>query len=204
MQNFLKSILAGIAISLGGVCYLSCESHLIGAFLFSLGLFMIYLFHWNLYTGKACYVIDNSAAYLKIVAIAFIGNFVGTVSVGLVLQYTKLVHLIPIAQEVATAKLSNTNTSGFILGIFCGLLMYVAVIGYSTVNDGVGKYLILIMPIVAFTISGFEHVVANMFYFTMANAWSASTFIYLMFVGLGNLVGCSFIPFANKFGKLAH
>lgn len=199
MQNLLKSILAGLAISIGGVAYLSSESSVMGAFLFGIGLFMIYLFDWNLYTGKACYVLTSAPKHMFLVLNAFVGNFIGTVAVAYLLRITKLSKLIPKAQSVAESKLANTNFSGFIMAIGCGLLMYVAVIGYKTVSDNVGKYIILFMPIVVFTISGFEHVIANMFYFSMADVWSLDTFSYLLIVAMGNLVGCSLVPFANKF-----
>ncbi len=201
MKNLVKSILGGIAISFGGVAYLTCESHLIGALLFSLGLFMIYLFDWNLYTGKACYVLDHSPKFLLLLGNAFIGNFIGTAGVAYLLRTTNLKSLIPIAKEVSLHKLDNLNYGGFIMGIGCGLMMYVAVIGYRTIEDCVGKYLILIMPIVVFTISGYEHVVANMFYFSMANIWSPSVVLHLFMVALGNLVGCLLVPAANKYLK---
>ncbi|MFI3200698.1 MAG: formate/nitrite transporter family protein [Eubacteriales bacterium] len=201
MYNLVKSILAGIAISFGGVAYLSNENHVIGATLFSLGLFMIYLFDWNLFTGKACYIVTSPPSHMKLVGIAFIGNLIGTAGMAYLLRLTKLKSLIRVAVGVAEYKLQNTSFSGFVLGIGCGIMMYVAVIGYKTINDGVGKYLILIMPIVVFTISGYEHVVANMFYFSMANVWSVDVFIYLIIVGLGNMLGCSFIPLTEKYLK---
>ncbi|MFI3176704.1 MAG: formate/nitrite transporter family protein [Eubacteriales bacterium] len=201
MQNFVKSLLGGMAISFGGVAYLSNENHIIGAILFSLGLTMIYLFDWNLYTGKACYVLTRPPKHLLLLGNAFLGNLVGTAAVAYLLRTTKLASLIPVAEEVAAHKLENSFYSGFIMAIGCGVMMYVAVVGYRTIQDSFGKYLILILPIVVFTISGYEHVVANMFYFSMANVWSPSVFLYLLVVALGNLVGCSLIPLANKYIK---
>lgn len=200
MYNLVKSILGGMAISFGGIAYLSNDNHVIGATLFSLGLFMIYLFDWNLYTGKACYIVTSPSSHMKVVGIAFIGNFIGTAGMAYLLRLTKLKSLIPVAEGVAEYKLKNSSFSGFVLGIGCGIMMYVAVIGYKTIQD-CGKYIILIFPIVVFTLSGYEHVVANMFYFSMADVWSVDVFIYLIIVGLGNMLGCSFIPLTEKYLK---
>lgn len=199
-QNLLRGILAGVAISLGGVIYLSCESSLTGATLFSIGLLMIYLFDWNLYTGKACYFVGGPPTQLALIANAFLGNFIGTFCTAQLLKLTKLTKLEYKAQYVVEAKLESNLLGAFILGIGCGILMYVAVIGYKTVSDSFGKYLVLIMPIVVFTVSGFEHVVADMFYFSMAGlSYVFGNLVFLVFVALGNLVGCSVVPFCAKF-----
>lgn len=51
-NNFQKSIMAGICISLGCICYLSINDKLIGSLLFLIGLFSIFTYDLNLYTGK--------------------------------------------------------------------------------------------------------------------------------------------------------
>ena len=48
------------------------------------------------------------------------------------------------------------------------------------------------LPIAVFILSGFEHSIANMCYFTIANAWEPSTFLMIAIMILGNGVG-SFI-----------
>ena len=59
----IRAILAGVMISIGGTIFLTCESKLLGAFLFSIGLYAICAFGLNLYTGKIGYVIDNKPKY---------------------------------------------------------------------------------------------------------------------------------------------
>ena len=54
LKLFVPSILAGIAISLGGFCFLSVENKLVGSILFSVGLFLVCTRGYNLYTGKVC------------------------------------------------------------------------------------------------------------------------------------------------------
>jgi len=50
-----------------------------------------------------------------------------------------------------------------------------------------------------FILSGYEHSIADMFYFTMGNAWGAKAFLYILVISAGNLVGGSLIPFAKKY-----
>ena len=49
-----------------------------------------------------------------------------------------------------------------------------------------------------FVICGFEHCVANMFYFTVGKAWSANTVLFLLIMTLGNSVGGVTIPLLRK------
>ena len=59
LSEFIKAILAGAAISIGGIVFLSCDVKYVGAFLFSTGLVTVCMFGFNLYTGKIGYVLEN-------------------------------------------------------------------------------------------------------------------------------------------------
>ena len=88
-QTLVYAILAEICISVGAVAYLSCENAVVGSIFFTVGLFTIFNFGFNLYTGKLCYVFNNNWRYsLKLLAI-IIGNFVGGTTVELVKKLFK-------------------------------------------------------------------------------------------------------------------
>ena len=78
------------------------------------------------------------------------------------------------------------------------MLMFIAADGFKTVENPVGKMLMIFLPVMVFILSGYEHCVANMFYFTIGRAWSAKAFGYLLLMSLGNAVGGMFIPFVRK------
>lgn len=198
MKTFMKAIIAGIAISAGGVIYLTLDNHIAGSLLFSIGLFTIYTFGFNLYTGKVCYIVNEKPSYLLNVLIVYIGNFVGTVGTGYIFRHTKLAKLADHTAEIVNGKLSDTLFSTFIMAVMCGIMMCIAVIGYQTIKDSAGKYLSLILPIMVFILSGYEHSIADMFYFTMGDAWNEKAFLYIIIISLGNLAGGSLIPFAKK------
>ena len=63
LSEFIKAILAGAAISIGGIVFLSCDVKYVGAFLFSTGLVTVCMFGFNLYTGKIGYVLENDKVF---------------------------------------------------------------------------------------------------------------------------------------------
>ena len=198
IKIFVKSLLAGLAISLSAAIYLSVENIIIGGLLFSIGLLSIYLFDWSLYTGKACYFVDDVKHYTPIIICTFIGNLIGTVATGYLLRISGLTYIVEHAVESVNHKLDHSQLQYFILAIFCGICMSIAVLGYSKQKDDFGRFIIILLPITLFIVAKFEHVVANMFYLSISNKWSLETVVFLLICALGNLVGCSIIPLCNK------
>jgi len=190
--------MAGGGIRVGGMIYLRAENHVVGAFLFSLGLFTIYTFGLDLYTGKVCMILNKPLKFLGTVLIVYLGNAVGTVGTGYILRATKQSQYLEHASEVVAGKLADNLFSTFIMAIMCGLLMCIAVLGFLNIKDGVGKYLALIMPIMVFILSGYEHSIADMFYFSFANVWGGKALLYINVIALGNLVGGCILPLVTK------
>lgn len=197
--TFFKAILGGFAISIGGIIYLTLhDNHIVGALLFSIGLFTIYTFDFNLFTGKVCFIPNKKPHFLLDVGLVYLGNLVGTVGTAYILRLTKLSALIPYAEESAAKKLSDTLPSSFAMAFMCGVMMSVAVIGFMTVKDSVGKHLALVMPIMVFILAGFEHSIANLFYYSFANAWSAHAVLNSAVLAVGNLAGGMLIPLSMR------
>lgn len=202
MKHLIKSILAGILIGIGATTYLSLENKIVGSILFSIGLFIILTKELNLYTGKVGYLFNNGLAYLKEVFITLIGNFIGTLSTGYILKLSRISNIVvPEAQRICTIKLNDDILSIFILSIFCGILMYLAVNGYKEAKDSFAKYAGVFLGVSVFILCGFEHCVANMYYFTAAGMWSLKTFGYLGIMILGNAIGCVSFPLVDKLLK---
>ena len=199
LNTFLCSLLAGITIGIGGVIYLSCDNKYIGAFLFGLGLFTILTFSFNLYTGKIGYAVGNKPAYIIDLIIIWFGNLVGTMIVGLSLQLTRIGEsLIEKAQVLCDTKLNDNLISIFILSVFCGLLMFIAADGYRNINNPIAQVMVIFLPVMVFILSGFEHCVANMFYFTISNMWNWQSVLHLLVMTVGNSVGGMLIPVIRK------
>ena len=198
----VRAVLAGVMISIGGTIFLTCESKLLGAFLFSIGLYAICAFGLNLYTGKIGYVIDNKPKYLIELGITLIGNLVGTVGCGYLLFLTRQGEKIrTVAKTISEIKLNDNLLSIFILSIFCGIIMYLAVDLFKRLTD-FGKYMGIFMGITVFILAGFEHCVANMYYFSAANMWDWKTILYVLVMIAGNSVGSILLALGIKYGLL--
>lgn len=185
-------------IAIGGTVFLSIENKVIGASLFSIGLFGVLIYNLNLYTGKIGYLITNlNLKYIKELIITLIGNFIGACSVGFILRYTRIYdNIYEKSLILANTKLNDNILSIFILSIFCGLLMYFAVNGFKKQTD-FGKYLVVYLGVAVFILCGFEHCIANMYYFSVADIWSLKTLGYTGIMVLGNSIGSFIIPLCN-------
>lgn len=185
-------------IAIGGTVFLSIENKVIGASLFSIGLFGVLIYNLNLYTGKIGYLITNfNLKYIKELLITLVGNFIGACSVGFILRYTRIYDKIYEKSLIlANAKLNDNILSIFILSIFCGLLMYYAVNGFKKQTD-FGKYLVVYLGVAVFILCGFEHCIANIYYFSVADIWSLKTLGYTGIMVLGNSIGSFIIPLCN-------
>ena len=199
MKCFLKSILAGIMIAVGGTVYLSLDNKVVGASMFRIGLVSVLLCNFNLYTGKIGYLVNNfNLKYIKEMFITLVGNFIGASFIGFILRHTRIYSNVKSKADIlAGAKLNDSLLSIFILSIFCGLLMYFAVNGFKKVND-FGKYLVVYLGVVVFILCGFEHCIANIYYFSVADVWSLKTLGYVGVMILGNSLGSFILSFYDK------
>ena len=200
LRILVRAVLAGVMISIGGTIYLALENKMLGAFLFSIGLFAICSFGLNLYTGKIGYVIDNKPKYLIELLITLIGNLIGTVACGYLLFLSRIGDkLRSTASVICDVKLNDNLLSIFILAIFCGIIMYLAVDLFNKLND-FGRYMGIFMGITVFILAGFEHCVANMYYFSIANMWGWKTILYILVMIAGNSVGSILLALGIKYG----
>lgn len=158
MKLRIKSFLAGICISIGCIVNLSCDNKYIGAILFAVGLYSICVCNFNLFTGKVCYL-DNITDLIRI----WIWNYIGSIAIALICIPTKLFNLSEKASAMCLNKLSETPLEIFILGVLCNVLIYFAVKGHKNKQS-----ILLIFSVAVFILCGFEHCVANMFYFSLA------------------------------------
>ena len=202
-ENFkilVRAILSGIMISIGGTIYLMLDRSPLGAFLFSIGLFMICANGYNLYTGKIGYLVYNKITYLIELLLTLIGNIIGTVGCGYLLSLTRIgATLKERASLICQIKLDDSMLSIFILSMFCGILMYLAVDLFKRLND-FGKYIAVFICVTVFILCGFEHCVANMYYFSAANMWDYKTILYVYVMILGNSTGSILLALGNKYG----
>lgn len=181
-EMFIKSIYAGLMISIGCIVYLSVDDKIVGALLFSFGLLTIVTQEFYLYTGKIGFV--KKVKELIDMLIIIIGNFIGTFIASI---FAKAAHInININNsELVNKKLDNEILHIFILSIFCGVMMYLAIDNFNKSKN----IIFIILPVMIFILSGFEHSVANMFYFNFSGIYNLKSFCYLFVMLIGNGIG---------------
>ena len=180
IQTLIKGVYAGFMIGIGGMVYLSAESKTVGSLLFSFGLLTIVTQGFFLYTGKIGFV--KSVKELPDMGIIILGNYAGTYVAALL---ARLANVNISTVQLAEKKLAATVPSVFFLSVLCGIMMYLAIDNYNKSKNIV----FIIAPVMIFILSGFEHSVANMFYFHLAGAYSLRAFAYLLVMAAGYGIG---------------
>lgn len=200
LADFLYAIMAGVFIAMGGVVFLSLNNKIVGAFMFSLGLFAVCTLKYNLFTGKVGYLFCNDVkTYLPWCLMVWVGNLVGSIIVAELVRLTRVAPgIIEKSTKLVQVKADDTLISLFVLGIFCNIMVVHAVDQYLNNPHEIGKYLGIIMSIMVFILCGFEHCIADMFYIQMARMWNSQTIIALIVITLGNVLGGILIPTMRK------
>lgn len=197
VSQLANGVIGGMLIGVGGCVSLSCENKYIGSLLFSLGLFAIVQFGFGLYTGKVGYIPLRKPAYLLECLFTIIGNAIGTFLDAFLLQQTRIYP--PITEKAMASvetKLGDGYLSMFILAIFCGMLMFLAVDNarISRAESGhIEKTVGVIFCVMVFILCGFNHCIADMFYLFLTNR-IVDAGAYLPLVILGNSVGGMLLP----------
>ncbi len=196
-KTFISGILAGFSIGIGGIIFLAAENRVVGATLFTIGLFTVCTMGFNLYTGKVCYVFDNDRTYALRLPIIWLGNLAGTGFAAGCVRLSRNAGLAEKAQTICQTKLSDSLVSLFFLGLLCNILIYLAVEGYNRNPHELGKYLSLFFGVTVFILAGTEHCVADMFYFWMCG-WSGKAVLCILVITLGNSVGGVLFPLLRR------
>lgn len=196
LRMIAEGILAGLLISLGGTVYLACidpslpYAKYIGALLFSMALLVICMRGYALYTGKIGLLYENHKKKdLALLGLCLVGNIVGTAAVGSLIAFV-FPNLKETAITLCTGKLEQGYLFGFLRAFLCGILVYLAIDLYRNNKTVLG----VVMCIPAFILSGYEHSIADMFYFATSRLCTGEVFLYLLMILLGNSVGALLIP----------
>ncbi|MBN2049211.1 MAG: formate/nitrite transporter family protein [Spirochaetales bacterium] len=146
---------------------------------FSTGLMMVLLPGSELFTGNCLMTIPLCAGeitlggLLRNWTVVYLANLLGS----LVLAYSLAGFTGLLAGDVGGTAIKTAWTkvalspgglshwmSFFMRAIWCNFLVCIAVMMAAAAQDASGKILAVLFPIMAFVTSGFEHVVANMYF----------------------------------------
>ncbi len=202
-RQFVSAVLAGMMIGMGGTVYLSQTNSVVGSFLFAVGLFTVVVFQLHLFTGKIGYLPFQNLTYLTELLITWIGNLVGTFLTATMVRNSRIYEgMAERVEQIAAVKLNDDFLSIFLLAIFCGMLMFIAVDCFKAQKGSTLQFIGVFVPVMVFILSGFEHEIANMFYFSLSASWSGNCFASVLVMTLGNSIGGMLIPLYLKYFKL--
>ena len=196
LRKLISGFSAGILISIGGAVFLACDNRYVGAVMFSVALLCICYKGYSLYTGRVGYIPESHKKEdFSVLFLGLLGNTVGTVAAGFVIRYA-MPALGETARTLCDAKLTQTPVSTFVRAVFCGILMYLAVSIFRDRSTPIG----IIFCIPVFILAGFEHSIADIFYFAASGIVSLRATGFIWMVILGNSVGGMLLPAINMAG----
>ena len=184
---------------------------------FSLGLLLVVVAGAELFTGNNLLAMAwadgkvSTAEVLRNWTVVCVANFVGAAGLALLVFWSGHAGMNggAVAQaylKIAAAKSTVSISELFFRGVLCNVLVCMAVWMVLAGRTVVDKFFAIVLPISAFVAAGFEHSIANMYFFPLALLLKASgvalpagaefVSVYAMFrnlvpVILGNIVGGS-------------
>lgn len=205
LKTALLGMLAGAFIGLGALfstlvladSSLSFAVQRIAAGIcFALGLFMVVVAGAELFTGNNLLAMAwaarriTTAEVLRNWSIVCLANFVGAAGLAVVVYLSGHWHMNGEAvgktyHAIAASKAALPLWEAFWRGVLCNVLVCMAVwmaLGGRSVTD---RAIAVVPPVAAFVAAGFEHSIANMYYFPLA--WLLSGDLGLSAPALGDM-----------------
>ncbi len=181
-------MLAGVFIGIGALYFVIVRSDaslsfavsaVMGGVAFSLGLLLVIVAGAELFTGNNLLVMawaDRQITTEDLAinwAVVLVGNAIGAVSLAVLVYLSGQTALNDGAVgdtylRIAAAKCALPFGIAFIKGILCNVLVCLAVWMATAGRSLVDKAIAIVFPISAFVAAGFEHSVANMYFFPVA------------------------------------
>ncbi len=185
----LLGVLAGAFIGLGSLMFTLVASDASlgfaaqrfgGGLVFSLGLVLVIVAGAELFTGNSLIVMAwasrrvSTPELLRNWGVACAANLVGAAGLALLVHWSGVMQALnqgaagQAVWKIAAAKAALPWAEAFFRGVLCNVLVCMAVwmtLAGRSVSD---KVLAIVFPITAFVAAGFEHSIANMYFFPLA------------------------------------
>jgi formate/nitrite transporter len=184
----MLGILAGAFIGIGAMMFafiasdtslVFATSRLLGGLAFSLGLILVVVAGAELFTGNNLLAMawaDGCVSTREVLRnwfVVCVANFMGTGGLAVLVWLSGVCSLNDDAVGrtvvgIATAKASLPLSEAFFRGVLCNILVCLAVWMTFAGRSVTDRVIVVVFPIAAFVAMGFEHSIANFFYFQLA------------------------------------
>ena len=210
----MLGMVAGAFIGLGGLYYALVASdptlgfaatRVAGGVCFSLGLLLVVVAGAELFTGNNLLAMGwadgrvSTREVLRNWMVVCTANFVGAAGLALIVYLSGHWEMNGGAVGAAYLKIAAAKAAlpwwrAFLLGVLCNILVCMAVWMVMAGRSVTDKFFAILLPISAFVAAGFEHSIANMYFFPMA--------LLLKWHGLAMPPGGDGITVAGMLGNL--
>jgi len=217
IQILALGFMAGAFIAFGAVFFTVTVTdsglglgpkRLLGGIVFSLGLILVVIGGAELFTGNNLIAMawaDKKVTTVEILKnwiLVYGANFIGAVAMALIVHLAGTMNMAgaapaETANAIAIGKTNLSFTEAFFRGVLCNALVCLAVWLSYAAHRVSGKILAIIFPVAGFVALGFEHSVANMYFFAIAilqgaeGVTIAAVVANLVPVTIGNIIGGS-------------
>lgn len=211
-EKFLiLGMFAGMFVGTGGFIYIVVMAgmkdinpiltKIVAGLCFTFGIFAVVVAGADLFTGNILMeapLLGKKITLQKMLknwVLIYIFNFLGSICVALLAYYSGLVNpdMVQYIHKMVAGKVSTPFIPLVLKGIGCNFLVCCGVWMSYASKDVISKYFAAGIPVVIFLVLGFEHSVANMFYFALAFLLKEVTisgmFYNLIPVTIGNILG---------------
>ena len=211
LKYFLRAVMAGFFIDVA-VIYSNVAGNVfsgsdpawgkfLGALVFSIAVLLISLVGGELFTGNnlvmAFGAFDKKISWgdaAKVWVVSYIGNFVGCLILSLIFVWAGASGTADYFAGFIGNKLAIPAGQMFFRAVLCNFFVCLGVLCGIKLKSEVAKFLMIVMCISGFVVSGFEHCVANMGIFVTAGCLVPGVSIGAMvksmiIVTLGNMAG---------------
>lgn len=214
VKGLINSIVAGVLISLGAICYLVClgqGQQVFGSLIFSLGFLFIALYGYDYFTGKSGYVAENKVPYILDLVVMVLGNYIGAWLVSLVVLMTDMTEATSSLMLGLNMVMATKIGEGMVFSLFgksllSGIIIYFVFNTYKKAEQPIARFLSLFIGGAVICIVGLDELVTNMFYsnlYCLVEGNYGDLALKLLYVLIGNTLGTIMIPLVRKLrGKL--
>ncbi|ORB64739.1 formate/nitrite transporter family protein [Mycolicibacterium tusciae] len=188
IRAYMAGAILALAAAFAVTITVQTGNALVGAVLFPVGFCLLYLMGFDLLTGVFTLVplalLDKRRgvtirSILRNWGLVFVGNFLGALTVALMIAIT-VTYAFTVDPNEVGQKLGEIGTSRtvgyadhgaagmltlFIRGVLCNWMVSTGVVAAMMSTSVTGKVITMWMPIMLFFYMGFEHSVVNMFLF---------------------------------------
>lgn len=210
----LNGILGGVFIGVAGIGQLSILQNsnptnevlvkFLGATIFPVGLILCLLLGGTLFTGNCLLFVNylkkdvGLKLILRNLSITWIGNFIGGGLIAYLSYFAGIFKSEPMQKvivNIVSNKLALNYSECIFSGFLCNILVIAGIWLSTSSKDSAGKFYGCLFPIMLFVVSGYQHIVANMFLIVTAKIVSpdsinfiGSLFTHFLPVTVGNFL----------------